>query len=77
MAKAEQTVRDQLKAETETARREASKAAEAQIRVLQANQEMVIKQRVQAAREGVENPVIPRRLGFQASLSSRCSSQRR
>ena len=54
MVEVEETLRGQLKVDIDAARREASKAAEARMRALRANHETVIRQRVQAAREGVE-----------------------
>lgn len=68
LAKAEQTLRDQFvrdqaaaeqraKAAVEVARRDAAKAAQAQIRVFRVEQEALIKQRVAAAREGFERKV--------------------
>jgi DNA repair exonuclease SbcCD ATPase subunit len=68
LAKAEQSLRDQFardqavaeqraKAAIEAARRDAGKAAQAQIKALRADQEAVIKQQVEAALEVLEKRV--------------------
>src|SRR5947207_1672951 len=65
LTKAEQTLRDQFareqtaheqkaKATIEAARRDATKAAQAQIRAFRVEQETLTKQRVEVAREGFE-----------------------
>lgn len=68
LTKAQQTLRDQFtrqqavaeqKAKTaiEAARRDAAKAAQAQIKAFQAGQEALIKERVEATREGFEKKI--------------------
>lgn len=68
LAKAEQTLRDQFgreqavaeqkaKSAIETARRDAANAAQAQIKVLRIEQDALIKQRVETAREAFEKKI--------------------